>query len=116
MVTTEVHVNYYKKGKGQGKGQRTGNTDATTCKNCGRIGRWGERLLETGRIVRTTTPTTTHTKAGTTRKVRAKANNWTWCKRISLPKQPQLSRILHRHQVLLKLFDAIQTHTKKDGS
>ena len=86
------------------KGTRTGSTDGNTCKNCGRTGHWMKYCWE----VRTTSLTT--------RKVRAKANMWPWCRRISLPKRPQLSRLFHRHQALLQLFGTIQTHSEKDGS
>ena len=67
----------------------------------------------------TTTPpvtSTTHRKARTTRKAKAKANMWTLWKRISLLKQPQPCRILHKHRAQLELSRAIQTGNRKVGS
>ena len=64
----------------------------------------------------TTTPlvtTTTHRKARTTRKAKAKANKWTLWKRISLLTQPQPCRILHKHRAHLELSRAIQTWNRK---
>ena len=67
----------------------------------------------------TTTPpvtSTTHRKARTTRKAKAKANMWTLWKRISLLTQPQPCRILHKHRAHLELSRAIQTGNRKVGS
>ena len=99
------------KGKHQNqKGTRTSNTDVNMCKNCGRT---EHSMMDGWRPGggHTTIPTTQE-KGRTTRKVRAKANSWTWCKRVSLPKQPQLCGIFHRHRARLKLLGAVQTQQR----
>ena len=60
---------------------------------------------------RTTNPpaTATRRKARATRKAKGKANTWTLWKRISLLKQLQPCRVLHKHRVQLEHSRAIQS-------
>ena len=53
--------------------------------------------------------TATRRKARVTRKAKGKANTWTLWKRISLVKQPQPCRILHKHRAQLELSPPIPT-------
>ena len=120
-----MQVDSLKKGKVKGKGKHqnqkgnrttsttnTSSTDINTCKNCGTNWTVGEGLLETRwRSVRKIPPVTTATrrKLRVTRKAKGKANTWTLWKRISLVKQLQPCRILHKHRVSLENSRAIQT-------
>ena len=65
---------------------------------------------------RTTIPpvtTATLRKARVTRKAKRRANTWTLWKRISLLKQPQPCRILHKHRVQLENSLASQTWNRR---
>ena len=67
---------------------------------------------------RTTIPpvtTATRRKARTTRKAKVKANTWTLSKRISLLKQLQPCRILHKPRAQLESSRAIQTWNRGSG-
>ena len=92
--------------------RKTSCTDINTCKKC------GKRNTETRwRSIRQQQQVTTATQTkGTTRKAKANANKWTLWKRISLLKQPQPCRILHKHRVRSELSRAIQTLVRKVGS
>ena len=58
----------------------------------------------------TTTPVTTatETQARTTRKAKAMASSWTLWKRISLPKQLQPFRVLHKNRARSVFFRAVK--------
>ena len=100
-----MQVDSLKKGKGKGKGRttsttNTSSTDINTCKNCGMdIGRKtaGDQVEERMTIPPVTTAT--RSTARVTGKAKGKANTWTLWERISLLKQPQPCRILHKHRV-----------------
>ena len=88
-----------------------GKAKANTGKNCGSSGHWVKDCWREGGE-HTTTLTTIQTKGNRNLKGTGKSR-WTWCKRVSLPKQHQLCRIPHRLQARLTLFGEIQTQQKE---
>ena len=80
----------------------------------------GARLPETRRRSTTTLAAVpTMAKANTTRRASAKANRWTWCRRVGLQKRSRgalsLSLFIQRQHGPLKLFGAIQTRCNMDA-
>ena len=110
------------KGKGKHQHQKVArannmsNTDINTCKNCGRTGHWAKDCWRAGGGPYdnpTSNNSYTQIRARTTRKAKAKANKWTLWKRISLLKQLQPCRILHKHRARSELSRAIQSGTER---
>ena len=80
----------------------TSSTDINTCRNCGRTGHWAKDCWRPGGDAydkSTKNNSNTQKKGRVTRKANGKANMWTLLKRISLLRQPQPCRILHKHRV-----------------
>ena len=108
-----MQVDSLKKGKGKGKGK-----PPTTRKEITRTAQ-ATRAIQTSTRARTVADLNIGRKTAgdqveehTTippRKAKGKASTWTLWKRISLLKQPQPCRILHKHRVQLENSRALQT-------
>ena len=113
-VENRMQVDFLKKSKARSKSKhqnqkstRANNPHANTCKNCGRTGPWVKDCWRPSGRAHDNSNNNRYKK----QEINAKANKWTWCRGISLPKQPPLF-FLHRHQAPLKLSVAIQTQQK----
>ena len=108
-------VDSLKRGKEKGRGKhqnqkgnrttnttKTGSTDINTCKNCGRNGHWAKDCWRSGGGSydnSNSNKSNTQKRQESQKKAREKANTFSLWKRISLLKQPQPCRILHKHRV-----------------